>query len=106
MQKYKIDDFVNGWFVGNFLPSLFETEHFEIAVKYFKAGDREAKHFQMVATEITVVIEGSVEINGEIFCDADIIVINPPEIAEFLSITASKLVCVKFPSSPNDKKIV
>ena len=98
-----IDEFIKGWFVGDFSPAILNTKDFEIAVKWFKAGEKEPLHKQIVATEITVVIDGQIRLGGETFSKGDVITIPPGEFAEFESLTDSALVCVKTPSLPNDK---
>jgi mannose-6-phosphate isomerase-like protein (cupin superfamily) len=105
MNKYRIENFTKGWFIGDFLPTIFKSKDFEVAVKSFNPGDKEATHMQSISTEITVVIDGRVKLNSNLFTSGDIIVIPPGEFADFESVTASKLVCVKFPSIPNDKII-
>jgi len=99
----KMDEFIKGWFVGDFSPALLHSKDYEIAVKWFKAGEQEPLHKQIAATEITVVIEGQIRLGGEIFSKGDVITIPPGEFAEFESLTDSSLVCVKTPSLPNDK---
>ena len=103
MKVNKIDEFTKGWFVGDFSPALIHSTDYEIAVKWFKVGEREPLHKQNMATEITVVITGQIRLGGENFTKGDIITIPPGEFTEFESITDSTLVCVKTPSLPNDK---
>ena len=99
----KIDEFTKGWFVGDFSPAILRTKDYEIAVKWYKAGEREPIHKQIIATEITVVIDGQIRLGGETFFKGDVITILPGEFAEFESVTDSALVCLKTPSLPNDK---
>jgi quercetin dioxygenase-like cupin family protein len=99
----KMDEFIKGWFVGDFSPVLIHSKDYEIAVKWFKAGEKEPLHKQIAATEITVVIEGKIRLGDQIFSKGDVITIPPGEFAEFESLTDSSLVCVKTPSLPNDK---
>ena len=103
MKTYRLEEFVKGWIVGNFEPSLFKNETVEVGVKYFQAGEREASHKQLIATEITIVTAGEVLMGGIAFSKGDIAMIPPGEFAEFLSITDSTLVVLKFPSIPDDK---
>jgi len=103
MQINRIEDFDKGWFVGNFSPAILHTKDFEIAIKWFKAGEKEPLHKQLVATEITVVIEGEIRLGEQRFVRGDLITIPPGEFAAFESITDSTLVCVKAPSIPKDK---
>jgi hypothetical protein len=36
MKVNKIDEFTNGWFIGDFSPALLHSKDFEIAVKWFE----------------------------------------------------------------------
>jgi len=103
MQINRIEEFVKGWFVGNFSPVILHSNDYEVAVKWFKAGETEPLHKQLVATEITVVIEGEIILGGKKFIKGDVVTIPPGESAAFESVTDSALVCVKNPSLPNDK---
>jgi len=103
MQVNKIDEYTKGWFVGNFSPVLIHSSDYEIAVKWFKAGEKEPLHKQIIATEITVVVAGEIRLGGKFFSQGDVVTIPPGEFAEFESITDSALVCIKTPSLPNDK---
>lgn len=95
-----------GWFVGNFEPTAFSTENVEVAVKTYKAGDREAAHYHKVATEITVVTSGRVRMNKQEFKVGDIIVVQPGEIVEFEALEESSNVVVKLPAILEDKYVV
>jgi quercetin dioxygenase-like cupin family protein len=106
MKSYKLEEFFKGWVVGDFNPSLFKNSDFEVAVKFFEKGDREPAHKQLIATEITIVVGGIIKLGEEIYSRGDIIEIQPNEITAFESLTQSSLVCIKFPSIPNDKVVV
>lgn len=106
MKEYQLKNFTNGWFVGNFEPTIFATNDFEVSVKFFEAGDREPLHKQILATELTAVISGIVQMNTKEFSVGAIIEFEPGEACEFLSVTDATLVCVKFPSIPNDKTVM
>ena len=103
LDKVKINDFVGGWFVGDFNPSLFKNQHVEVGVKFFKSGDLEKEHKQILATEITVLSEGRVRIGQAILNVGEILVIHPGEYADFEALSDGSLTCVKFPSIPSDK---
>jgi hypothetical protein len=106
MNLFRLEDFFKGWVVGNFAPSLFGTTDFEVGVKKFNEGEVELAHKQLIATEITIVISGRVRIGDQILMEGDIAVIPPKEIADFESLSDSTLVCIKYPSIPNDKIII
>jgi len=106
MQCYRIENFTKGWIIGNFIPSLYQNSEFEVAVKFFRKGETEASHKQLVATEITIVIEGEIRLSDTSFVRGDIISIPPNEFADFEALTDASLVSVKFPSIPDDKVIL
>ena len=103
MEKFSLEDMVKGWFVGNFEPTIISSDQFEVAVKRYKAGDFEKAHHHKIATEITVIVEGEVEMNGIHFKKNDIIKINANETTDFKCITDVITVVVKTPSVKNDK---
>ena len=103
MKIAKLSDFTNGWFLGNFEPSLFKSPDFEICVKNFKKGEVEAAHFQRIATEVTVVLSGSVRMGEHVLQVDDILTIYKDEICDFEALTDCKVLGVKFPSLPDDK---
>jgi len=106
MDKNRIEDFVKGWFVGNFKPSLYITENVEVAVKNYKKGDYEDFHYHKIATEITCIIKGTVRMNGVEYTEGDVIVIEPNEGTDFESLTDDTVnVVVKIPGAKNDKYI-
>ena len=94
---------VKGWFVGNFTPTLLQTNDVEVAVKHYKAGEREDWHFHKIATELTVVLSGEIEMNGTRYKEGDIIVMEPNEGTDFLAVTDAANVVVKIPGANNDK---
>lgn len=103
MKKANLKDMVNGWFVGNFVPTLYRTNDVEVAVKTYKAGDHDACHFHKIATEITVIISGDVEMNNKKYQQGDIIVIEPAEASDFRAVTDAVVAAVKIPGANNDK---
>lgn len=106
MKLNHIDEFIGGWFVGNFSPSIIHTDKYEIAVKRYKQGESEMAHYHAVATEITVIVEGCVRMNGKEYKKGDIIVMEPNEVTDFFAITDVTNVVVKTPSVIGDKYIV
>jgi hypothetical protein len=105
MKKFSLNNFIKGWIVGQFDPSLIKTNEFEVGVKRYKAGDYEASHHHKIAQEITVIIFGEVEMNGTKYVENDIIVIDPNESTDFKCLTDVVTVVVKFPGASNDKYI-
>ena len=105
MKKADLKDFIKGWFVGNFNPSLIKTNDVEVAVKRYVAGDHEGSHYHKIATEITVIVSGTVEMNGVTYQADDIIVIEPNDKTDFKCLTDVVTVVIKYPGANNDKYI-
>ncbi|NUW73826.1 cupin domain-containing protein [Vibrio mediterranei] len=103
MEKSRIEDFVRGWFVGGFEPSLYKTTDVEIAVQRFNKGDLEASHCHKIATEITVIISGKAKMNGFILNEGDILSIEPGEYTDFEALEDTVTVVAKLPGALNDK---
>ena len=103
MKFYELEEFTNGWFIGNFQPSIFKNSSFEVAIKSYKKGDKEPTHKQILATELTVVLSGKILLGGQILQSGQILQIDPGEFANFEALLDSLLVCVKYPSIPSDK---
>lgn len=102
-KTFNLKDFTKGWFVGNFDKSIIKTSDFEVAVKEYKAGDYESFHHHRIATEITCILEGEVEMDGNRYTEGDIILIKPFEGTDFKAITNTKNLVVKYPGPSNDK---
>ncbi|NAO55449.1 hypothetical protein [Pseudomonas syringae] len=106
MKTARLEDMVKGWFVGGFEPAVFSTESCEVGVKTYKAGEKEAAHYHKVATEITVLIAGSVNMRDQVWHAGDIIVLEPGDITEFEALTDATTVVVKVPGALADKYVV
>ncbi|WP_426110116.1 hypothetical protein [Massilia sp. PWRC2] len=103
MKQFKLDDMQRGWFVGDFSPAAFVTQGAEVAIKSYRAGEREARHHHRIATEITVIQSGAVEMNGQRFDSGAIIVIEAGESTDFHALQDSVTVVVKVPGARDDK---
>lgn len=103
LEKFNLDDMIKGWFIGNFEPSLFKTNDFEVGVKKYKMGEVENSHFHKIATEFTVIISGQVEMNKVVYQENDIIKIIPGLATNFKALTDVITVVVKVPGANDDK---
>ena len=106
MKKSRIENFSNGWFVGNFKPSIFQSNKFELGVKLLKEGEKEPSHYQKTAYEITYVVSGQCILNEQLLLKGDVLLVEPEEIGSFEAITDCILVVAKTPSMPDDKYLV
>ena len=102
----KLSDMKKGWFIGNFEPSLYKTNDCEVAIKSYKAGDYEKKHYHKVATEFTVITKGKVKMFDRIFAEGDIVVVEPGEATDFTALTDAQNVVVKIQGANDDKYII
>lgn len=103
----KLADFKDGWFIGNFEPTLKKTKHFEVAVKqHFKFEDW-PEHLQRTATEYNVLIEGKILLTTKtksvVVEPGDVFVIYPKTPMKPVFLEDCTVVCVKTPSIPDDK---
>jgi len=105
MKVSKLDNMFKGWFVGNFEPTLLNTNDVEVAVKSYIQGDSEEKHYHKIATEITVIVSGKVKMNNIIYSAGDIIVIEPNEATDFEALEDTICTVVKHPGANDDKYI-
>lgn len=103
MKINKLQNMTKGWFIGNFEPTLFNTDQFEVAVKQYKAGEKEEKHYHKVATETTVIVSGMVLMNGKTYNSGEIITIEPGEATDFEALTDTITTVVKIPCVKDDK---
>jgi quercetin dioxygenase-like cupin family protein len=106
MIKHKLTDFWRGWFIGNFEPSVFKTEDFEIGLLLHEKGEVWPTHYHKIATEYNLLLEGSMTICGQDVNPGEIFIIEPGEIAKPTFHKDCKILCVKAPSLPKDKYIV
>ena len=103
MKKTNIKEMFRGWFVGNFEPSAFKTEQFEVGILTHKKDEKWAKHYHKIATEINCLISGKMTINGIEINEGDIFILEPSEPAEPIFLQDCKLVVIKTPSVIGDK---
>lgn len=103
--KHQLQDFVGGWLAGHFQPALIANDDVEVAIKIYRAGDREPSHYHAVATEYTVIASGRVRMNGREYVSGDIVQIDPGQSTDFEALEPTTTVVLKTPSVPNDKFI-
>jgi len=106
MRHDRLEGMIKGWFVGDFAPTALRSEHCEVAIKHYAAGDREGAHYHAVATELTAVVSGRVRMLGQEWGAGDILTIEPGEATDFTALTDCVTVVVKLPSAPDDKFVL
>jgi len=105
MKVNHLSEMIKGWFVGGFEPSVVQTNDVEVAVKHYKAGDKEEMHYHKLATEVTVIVSGRVRMCGLEFGPGQIVTLEPNEPTAFEALTDAVNVVVKLPGAANDKYI-
>ena len=103
MIKRDISEFVRGWFIGNFEPSLLKTDQFEVGLLTHTKGEKHPNHYHSQVTEYNVLVKGKMLICGEVIEPGDVFVLHPNEIADPVFLEDCTVLCVKQPSIPGDK---
>ncbi len=106
MKIYNIKDMNEGWYIGNFVPSAYKTETFEVSLKNHPKGENWPKHYHKEAIEINLIVSGEMQLNGILLKAGDIFILDKMEIAEPNFLEKCLIVCVKVPSVLGDKYIV
>ena len=95
-----------GWYIGDFEPNVFKTNKFEVSYKIHKKDEKWDTHFHKKSKEINLIIKGKMKIQNKILEKGDIFVLDKLEIADPIFYKATHVICVKVPSSKNDKYII
>jgi quercetin dioxygenase-like cupin family protein len=103
MNVSKLKDMKNGWFIGDFNPTLIRTRDVEVAIKKYQKGDYEERHYHKLATEITVIVSGRVKMNSIEYQSGDIVIIEPYESTDFEALERTVCSVVKLPGAIDDK---
>jgi|ERR1019366_183448 quercetin dioxygenase-like cupin family protein len=103
MKIAHIKDFTNGWFIGDFEPSLLKTPQFEVAHHFYPTGFIGTPHTHKIATEYNYIVNGRISVDGNILKTGDIFIYEPGDIADVKFLDDTNLIIVKTPSIPNDK---
>lgn len=103
LQKFRLESFTKGWFLGDFEPTLLKTGNFEVAVKRYEKGDLDPKHFHKKAAEYTVIVKGLFKMNSEMVKEGDIIFIEQNKKTDFECLEEGITVVIKVPSVKDDK---
>lgn len=104
-KKLNLSDFLGGWLVGDFNPSLIKTDELEVGIKIIPAGTLGDGHYHKVATEYTIILEGHAIDNDIDYLKGDIITIKPNEKNFTKFVTETTILIIKSKSILNDKYI-
>ena len=106
MEIFDIKEMTNGWFVGDFEPSIYKTNKCEVGVKTYKKGDTEEKHYHSKAYEITGIIKGKVKMNNSIINQGEFVLLGKDEATDFEALEDTITVVFKSTSVKNDKFLI
>lgn len=106
MKLFKMDEMKDGWFVGDFTPTSFQTKEFEACYKKHPKDSAWDTHYHKLSTEINLLIKGKMIVQGKTLTSGDIFIISPYEVADPVFLEDCFVICLKTPSSPGDKFIV
>jgi len=99
----RIREMVKGYFVGNFYPSILQSDLFEAGVKVYKKGDKEGRHYHKISTEITLIISGKVVMCDRVISAGEMILMEPGIVTSFEALEDSTTFVIKTPSNNSDK---
>ena len=103
MKVSNIKDYIGGWFIGNFDPSIIKTKDFEVCYKKHSKGEHWPTHYHKIAIEVNYLIKGKMSILGQIINEGEIFTIYPNEVANPIFLEDCELIIVKTPSCTYDK---
>ncbi len=96
MIKRSLKETKKGWFVSGFKDAIYNA-NFEVALKKYKAGDYETRHYHKLSDEITLIVSGKVEMNGKLYETDDILIIGKNEATDF-KVLEDTITCVVKPN--------
>jgi len=99
----KLNEYTNGWLVGDFFPALIKSKDIEVGIKYYSVGDKEPKHVHKISDEYTIIIFGKVFMNGVEYKGKDIVFVARETYSDFECLENCALLVLKTPSIPGDK---
>jgi len=106
MDIIKMETMMGGWFIGNFEPSAYKTDQFEVCYKHHLKGEKWDVHYHKEGTEINYLVNGKMIIQNKELNTGDIFILKPYEIADPIFVEDCTVLIVKTPSVSGDKYII
>lgn len=107
--EYQVIDphqYVRGWLVGDFTPSIQRETDYEVAYLSHNKGERWGYHYHKKAKEVNILISGKMLLNNIEICSGEMFIIDNNVIACPIFLEDCKVLCIKLPSVPGDKYII
>jgi len=105
-KKVNIDEYVRGWLIGDFEPSIKRTTDYEIGVLTHKQGEKWPFHYHKESREINILLSGEMIINNQSIKRNTLFIFEKGMISCPLFLTDCIVLCIKVPSLPGDKWII
>lgn len=105
-QIWNSSQFIRGWFVGNFMPSIHKITQFEVGALTHVKNDRWDYHYHKKADEINILLEGSMLLNNHQINQHDVFIIPRGQVACPIFVETCRVMCIKIPSVIGDKYCV
>ena len=106
MKLNNIKNFTNGWFIGDFVPSLFKQPFFEVAHHHYSKGLVSTPHTHIIAVEVNYIVTGKLIASGNELGTGDIFTYEPGDVSDVQFLEDTDLVIIKYPSVPSDKVLL
>ena len=103
MKLMKLKDMKQGWFIGNFEPTAYKTKDFEVCYRTHPKGEKWDIHYHEHITEINLLVNGKMIMQGKTLLSGDIFILEPYEIADPDFLEDCTILCVKTPGIVGDK---
>ncbi len=104
MKTFKLSDMSRGWFIGNFEPTAFKTDSFEVNYRTHPAGESWDYHYHTETTEINLLVDGLMSFNDIELSPGDIFIVEPWQVSDPIFLKDTTVICVRVPSK-NDKQV-
>ncbi len=102
MRCLSVDGVKNGFFVGDFEPSAFSSDHCEIAYRKYVKGSFDGGFYRDRDTQILLITSGSIDVDGKEYSKGSIVIWEPLDIINIFAIEESEVVLMKFPGTKGD----
>lgn len=102
-RQYDLNQYVRGWFIGNFEPSLIKTAQLEIGLLTHNKNEKWDFHYHTEADEVNFLLEGRMLLNEQVIEKGMQFIIYKNQIACPVFLEDCKVLCIKTPSVPTDK---
>ena len=97
------NDFVGGWLVGDFAPSLIRRDGVEVGLKYLTKGFVDAAHFHKNSTEFNLIVYGKVQTGSKVYSKGDFMNFGPGEVSQVECLEDAAILVIRDGSGVGDK---